>query len=123
MPRDWDLDDVVTLGQICAEFHVTKQAASMWPRRYPDFPQALISVGRNTWYSHKQVTEWHARQFPPKPRRERPVKEIKGPRGECSGCGRMIALVGAGLVRRHAPTRWDPWCSGSQLPPKAVPNG
>ncbi len=60
---DWDLEDLCTLGEIADAYKVTKQAASMWAQRYPNFPKPLAVVGSHRVYSRKQIVKWHGRKF------------------------------------------------------------
>lgn len=59
--RSWDLDDLVTVSDLAAEFGVTRAAVGNWPLRHPDFPAPLITVacGHTAIYSLRQVRAWY----------------------------------------------------------------
>lgn len=59
----WDLDDLTTLGGIADEYGVTKQAASMWAQRHPNFPKPLAVIGSHRVFSRTQIVAWHRRKF------------------------------------------------------------
>jgi hypothetical protein len=62
MPR-WDIADLATLGDIAKAYKVTKQAASMWAKRYPGFPRQLGVIGGHRVYSRAEVYAWHGKKW------------------------------------------------------------
>lgn len=61
MSRLWDLDDLVTVSDLAAEFGVGRAAVCNWAVRYDDFPEALttVSCGYAALYSLRAVCTWH----------------------------------------------------------------
>lgn len=66
----WELEDLVSTGDIADEYGVGKPAVSNWIARHPDFPQPLTSVSRGSTllFSRKAVADWYRRR---KQRREK----------------------------------------------------
>lgn len=62
----WDIADLATLGDIAKDYKVTKQAASMWAARHPNFPKPLGVIGNHRVYSRRQVYAWHTRKWGPR---------------------------------------------------------
>jgi len=70
-----DLDDLVTVSDLAAEFGFGRAAIGNWPRRYPDFPAPLTSVscGHVAIYSLRQVRAWaDGRRWPDPARKHNP---------------------------------------------------
>lgn len=57
----WDLDDIVSMSDLAAEFGTSRATPANWPARFPDFPKPLTSVacGQTYLYSLAQVRAWH----------------------------------------------------------------
>lgn len=60
----WDLDDLVAASDIAEMCGATRPTVSNWLRRYPDFPQPLVTVagGSTALYSRKAVADWYDRR-------------------------------------------------------------
>lgn len=54
----WDLDDLVGIGDIAAEYGVGKSWAHNWSTRNAAFPAPLKRVSGGNLYSREQVAAW-----------------------------------------------------------------
>ena len=55
-----DLDDLAAVTDLADDLGVSNQAVTMWHKRYPDFPPAVVTVARGqvALYSRRAVREW-----------------------------------------------------------------
>lgn len=54
----WELDDLVGVGDLANELGESKATISNWSSRYADFPKPLARISNGPVYSREQVTEW-----------------------------------------------------------------
>ncbi len=60
----WNLDDLVSIGDIATRCKASRSTVSNWQVRYRDFPQPLahVSNGHIALFSWKAVADWYDRK-------------------------------------------------------------
>jgi hypothetical protein len=54
-----DVDDIVGVAELAAEFNTSRATISNWPNRYADYPAPLKSLASGPLYSLTAVRAWH----------------------------------------------------------------
>ena len=49
---------IVGVAEIAVMVEMTKQAVSMWPRRYPDFPKPIVQLKAGPVYARPEIEAW-----------------------------------------------------------------
>lgn len=104
----WDLNDLAAMGDLARERGISSSAATNW-RRYPDFPQPLITLSTGPVYSRTQVREWQQRRWPEGSRDRGKVRQPS----PSARAGRRYEHIAADLQARILAGEWPP---GSRLP-------